>query len=282
MPSLIIRCSGRLSAFSRAFLCVFSRVAGAERAPKENPDSLPRSLNFNPESFLRDWMVLCDFDGTIAVDDVTDALLTRFAAPEWLRIEADWRAGRIGSRECMTAQVALMDAPRQEIDALLDTLIIDPAFPAFVAESERMGMPVTVVSDGLDYAIRRMLAGYGLDHLPIRANRLLHDGDRGWAMHSPFASASCAAASGTCKCGIARDHETTLLIGDGQSDFCLAGTADYVLAKDRLIEHCRTTGIPHSPIADFRDARAMLPRLPELAGIPTVFSENIPLRVQMV
>ncbi|MGB7757528.1 MAG: MtnX-like HAD-IB family phosphatase [Salinisphaera sp.] len=231
---------------------------------------------------MRDWMILCDFDGTIAVDDVTDALLTSFAASEWMRIEADWHAGRIGSRECMTAQVALIDASQQAVDALLDTMIIDPAFPAFVAEAARMDMSVTVVSDGLDYAIRRILAGYGLDYLPIRANRLLHDGDRGWSLQSPFASPGCASASGTCKCRVARDQATTLLIGDGPSDFCLAGTADYVFAKDRLIKHCRTTGIPHSSIANLRDARALLPRLPGLAGIPAAFSQNLPLRRQMV
>ncbi len=131
-------------------------------------------------------MILCDFDGTIAVADVTDELLANFATPEWSRIEADWRAGRISSRECMTAQVALMDASQEAVDALLDTLTIDPAFPAFVADATRLGIPITVVSDGLDYAIRRILGGYGLGYLPIQANHLMHDGHRGWSMHSPF------------------------------------------------------------------------------------------------
>ncbi len=78
------------------------------------------------------------------------------------------------------------------------------------------------------------------------------------------------------------DSAATLLIGDGQSDFCLAGTADYVFAKDQLIEHCRINGIPHAAISDLRGARALLPHLPELAGMPTVFSETLPLRRQMV
>ncbi|KEZ76122.1 HAD-IB family phosphatase [Salinisphaera hydrothermalis] len=231
---------------------------------------------------MRDWMILCDFDGTIALDDVTDELLASFAAPEWTRIEADWRAGRIGSRECMTAQVALIDASQQAVDTLLDTMVIDPAFPAFVADATRMGMSVMVVSDGLDYAIQRILAGYGLGHLPIRANQLVHDGHRGWSLRSPYASTACAAGSGTCKCRIASDRATTLLVGDGQSDFCLAGTADYVFAKDRLIEHCRIHGIPHAAISDLRGARALLPHLAELTGMPTVFSETLPLRRQMV
>jgi len=74
------------------------------------------------------WNILCDFDGTIATEDVTDSLLTRFADPAWQTIEAEWKAGRIGSRECMTRQVALIRATREDIDRLLDTIEIDPDF----------------------------------------------------------------------------------------------------------------------------------------------------------
>nr|WP_206064288.1 MtnX-like HAD-IB family phosphatase [Oleiagrimonas sp. C23AA] len=224
---------------------------------------------------------MCDFDGTIAVDDVTDVLLSRFARPEWEQIERDWRAGRIGSRECMTAQVALIDASRDELDAVLDTLAIDPAFPAFVADARARGMAVQVVSDGLDYAITRILTRHGLSDLPIRANALVHDGARSWSMRSPFARASCAADSGTCKCSIARERSTTLLVGDGQSDFCVAGRAHYVFAKHRLITHCRQAGIPHRPIEGFREARALLADLPWLAGTAAAPSEPLPLRVHV-
>jgi 2-hydroxy-3-keto-5-methylthiopentenyl-1-phosphate phosphatase len=224
-----------------------------------------------------EWTILCDFDGTIAMDDVTDALLTRFARPEWEAIEARWRAGEIGSRECMRDQIALLDASLDQIDAVLDTLPIDRAFPRFVAEARRRGMTVQVVSDGLDYAIRRMLGRHGLDDLPIRANRLLHDGARGWQLTSPHADDDCRAASGTCKCAIAADHARVLMIGDGQSDFCVAAQADYVFAKHKLITHCRRSGIEHRPIVDFTDACALLDELPELAGAG--FTVPLPLRV---
>ena len=45
--------------------------------------------------------VVCDFDGTIALEDVTDGLLERFAEPRWRKIEAQWLAGEFGSQECM-------------------------------------------------------------------------------------------------------------------------------------------------------------------------------------
>ena len=77
------------------------------------------------------WNILCDFDGTISVEDVIDSLLDRFGRPGWEALEQDWRAGRIGSRECMSGQVALLDVRQEELDAHLDGLWIDHAFPAF-------------------------------------------------------------------------------------------------------------------------------------------------------
>ncbi|MCE5233681.1 MAG: MtnX-like HAD-IB family phosphatase [Mizugakiibacter sp.] len=211
------------------------------------------------------WTILCDFDGTIAVEDITDALLERYARPEWEELERAWRAGRIGSRECMAGQVALLDMSRAELDAQLGEMRIDPAFPAFVAAATRASLPVRVVSDGLDYAIRAILARHGLDALPIQANRLIATGARSWRLEFPYADADCRKASGMCKCaGAVRAHNThrrVLLIGDGASDFCAAGEADLVFAKHRLIEHCRHAGIPHVPIVGFADALELLPAL---------------------
>ena len=33
------------------------------------------------------WTILCDFDGTVSVEDITDSLLERFARPGWQTIE---------------------------------------------------------------------------------------------------------------------------------------------------------------------------------------------------
>jgi 2-hydroxy-3-keto-5-methylthiopentenyl-1-phosphate phosphatase len=211
------------------------------------------------------WTILCDFDGTVSVEDITDSLLERFARPGWQTIEQAWRRGEIGSHDCMAEQVALFDASREEIDAHLDSMMIDRAFPAFVAEAEAAGIPIAVVSDGLDYAIRRILVSHGLGRLPIIANRLEATGARTWRLDFPHGSPTCRIAMGNCKCacaGRARDEKRrVLLIGDGASDFCVAGEADLVFAKHRLIEHCRSTGIPYVPVTGFADALDLLPTL---------------------
>jgi 2,3-diketo-5-methylthio-1-phosphopentane phosphatase len=211
------------------------------------------------------WNILCDFDGTIAVEDVTDSLLDRFASPEWQVLEHDWRAGKIGSAECMAGQVALLDASREEIDEHLGSMRIDPAFPRFVEAVRAAGTTLRIVSDGLDYAIRAMLARYQLGSLPILANRLVQTGPRKWKLETPFSDPHCRVGSGHCKCASAvREHRRlhrVLLVGDGASDFCAAGEVDYVFAKHRLIEHCRHAGIPHTSIVGFADATGLLPSL---------------------
>lgn len=211
------------------------------------------------------WTILCDFDGTIAVEDVIDSLLDRYGRPGWEALEQDWRAGRIGSRECMSGQVALLDMTREELDTHLAGLWIDHAFPGFVAKARELGVPIRVVSDGLDYAIHKILGRYGLDDLPLAANHLSPaTPPQRWQLTSPFQAEGCA--SGTCKCACVERARAggvtrTLLIGDGASDFCAADRVDFVFAKHRLIEHCRAAGIAYVPITGFEDALEFLPQL---------------------
>lgn len=200
--------------------------------------------------------LLCDFDGTIALRDVTDALLAAFAAPGWREIEMRWQAGEIGSGGCMAGQVALLRTDRAALDALLDAVAIDPAFPAFVAFCRRMALPLTIVSDGLDYAIDRILARHGIVDVPVVANHLHFLPDRQFAMTSPHAATECETGAGTCKCHVARlrgASDPVVLIGDGLSDVCAASTVDMVFAKHRLLDLCRARGIAHQPFLGFDD-----------------------------
>ena len=210
------------------------------------------------------WMVQSDFDGTISVLDVTDTLLNRFGRPGWQALEEAWERGDIGSRECMKGQVALLDMSERELQAHLDTLEIDPGFAGFVAEAGLLGIQVQVVSDGIDYAIRHVLGRHGLGHLEVIANRLVQTGARQWRLESPWASARCARASGNCKCERLAEQQAVpgrvLYIGDGSSDFCVSGKADFVLAKHKLIEYCESRGIAHARFTHVGQATALLER----------------------
>ncbi|WP_428423102.1 MtnX-like HAD-IB family phosphatase [Methylibium sp.] len=211
-----------------------------------------------------DWKILCDFDGTISTTDVTDALLSAFGRPGWAALEAGWLRGEIGSRECMAGQIELLDMSRAELDAALLEIEIDPAFVRFVEIARALGMPLSIVSDGLDHVIRSVLAHHAIDGVAVVANRLLQVGERAWRLEFPNAHADCRRASGNCKCALAqqrRQDARVLYIGDGASDFCVAHRVDFVLAKDSLIEYCASNGIEHKPIRDFEEALSTLIQL---------------------
>jgi 2,3-diketo-5-methylthio-1-phosphopentane phosphatase len=200
-----------------------------------------------------------DFDGTIVPCDVTDFLLERFADPAWQEIEADWQAGRIGSRECMARQVALLEASPNEVQDAISQLRIDPGFPAFVRRCEHNGVGVTIVSDGFDFVIEQVLRNAGLE-VPFFANHLAAVGANRWRVTFPSARSDCRALAGNCKCAFTEPYSSSVkvVIGDGRSDFCISAQADLVFAKGTLLDLCRASGTPHFAFADFFDVTEKL------------------------
>ena len=58
-------------------------------------------------------------------------------------------------------------------------------------------------------------------------------------------------------------------IGDGTSDFCLAGIADLTFAKKSLLRHTRERALPHLAFDSFLDAKSMLAHLTGIADQPS-------------
>jgi 2,3-diketo-5-methylthio-1-phosphopentane phosphatase len=201
--------------------------------------------------------VLLDFDGTISKVDTTDLLLERFAAPAWRDIEEDWKAGRIGSRECMVRQIDLVRATPAEMDAFIAGVEIDPGFPRFVERFRGLGARLMVLSDGLDRTIRTVLDRADIN-LPYFANHLQWLGHDRWRLTFPHAKGTCATLAGNCKCSFAesKPREITIMVGDGRSDFCVAERADLVLATGSLHDHSRKKDQTHYPIKNFEEAAA--------------------------
>ena len=213
-----------------------------------------------------DWHIVCDFDGTITRTDVIDSILQRFAEPSWEAIENEWQAGSIGSRECLSRQLALVKATPNELLGFFDSIEIDPDFPDFVDHAIGLGASFEVVSDGIEQGIARILARHYVSLLPILANRLRQLDHDSWRIDFPHASDACRAASGNCKCKSPPSTKRVLVIGDGQSDMCVAATADFVFAKDRLAEHCERNGIAHARFDSFAELPALLALLPNASA----------------
>jgi 2,3-diketo-5-methylthio-1-phosphopentane phosphatase len=223
-----------------------------------------------PEAAQQPPMLFLDFDGTISERDAIDALLEAFAAPEWLMIEAEWQAGRIGSRVCLGAQMALVRATPTEVNALLDAITVDRGFADLLDTCAAHRVPVHIVSDGLDYCIRRILANAGprvvraAAHIPVYSSRLKPAG-AGWRIEFPDFAGACAHGCATCKPAVMRRLNPTgaraVFVGDGLSDRYAAECADLVFAKGKLADYCRARGLAHVRYADLGRVAAYLEAL---------------------
>ena len=226
-------------------------------------------------------IIFSDFDGTISQLDVTDLVLTQLAHPTWREVEQEWARGQIGSRECLERQMALVDTTAKELNSLVDTVPLDPHFPAFHRWAKRRGLPFYVVSDGFDLIIRRVLKNAGFTGPVNNGSQLFSSSlkirGRRTEPSFPYAGPPCEHDCATCKVEVIRrvrgSASPVIFIGDGLSDRFAAQAADIVFAKRQLLSFCRENVIMCQPFETFADVEAQLAAI--LEGIP---GDEVPKR----
>ncbi len=206
--------------------------------------------------------VLTDFDGTVTRTDVAEDILEEFAPPEWWDIEEEHRARRIGTRETMIRQFALVHATEADMLRFVDAHVrLDETFPAFADFCRARGMPLEIVSEGLDFYLRYLLDKWRIA-LPVRTNRATFDAGR-VVISYPYADPTCNLC-GTCKLHRLFELRTegyrVAYIGDGHSDLCPAIEADLVFAKKELADLCREEEIDFIPFDTFADVQREMER----------------------
>ena len=195
--------------------------------------------------------VLVDFDGTISLADVGDALLARFAPDQDAVAEMDRRyeEGSVGSRALIRWDMDVLPRDRALLTRAATEIAIDRSFVDLVDVVERARGVVEVVSDGLGFHITPMLETVGLGRLPVATN-LAEAGRGGDAVAFPYGHPTCRVC-GTCKRERVRLHRNAgravVFVGDGTSDRYAAHHADVVAAKDGLAAYCERAGLPFVP-----------------------------------
>jgi 2,3-diketo-5-methylthio-1-phosphopentane phosphatase len=208
----------------------------------------------------RAWAVLADFDGTITQADVAESILEEFAPSTWWDIEALHRSRKIGTRESMARQFALVRARETDILAFVDEHArMDETFPPFVAFCRGRGVTLEIVSEGFDLYAKHLLRKWGIA-VPMRTNHVSFEEGRAIISY-PWADATCTLC-GTCK--LLRLFELrskgfrVAYVGDGHSDLCPAIEADLVFAKSELADLCEEETIDFIPFERFSDVQRTL------------------------
>jgi 2-hydroxy-3-keto-5-methylthiopentenyl-1-phosphate phosphatase len=190
--------------------------------------------------------ILLDYDGTVAQTDVGDTVMAEHVTADWEPVVKAYDEGRVGSRQTMEAELALLRATEAELMATAAAQPHDPGLVPLVDRARADGIPVEIVSDGFGFYIPAALAAMGLADLPIVAASTPFDGDRA-RIEFPNGHPACFVC-GTCKRQRVLAHQAAgravVFVGDGESDRYAAGYADVVFAKRSLVRICIEAGWP--------------------------------------
>jgi 2-hydroxy-3-keto-5-methylthiopentenyl-1-phosphate phosphatase len=208
-------------------------------------------------------IVVTDFDGTLAVEDVGDALCERFAHESWHDIERQYARGELslpaaqrGMWSSVKATAAELRAHALEIGALR-------AGATELFEAARSGrIELVIASGGFDFYIRELLSEQ-LRHVRAAYYNNLAVTELGLQLEFPHADLACARCA-VCKGHALRKHidngRRVLFCGDGTSDRCAVGVAPelWAVAGSELARYCRELGAEHREFEDYREVLSVL------------------------
>ncbi len=208
-------------------------------------------------------VIFTDFDGTVSTRDVGYHLFHHFSGGKNDELIPDWKSGRMSSRDCLTREAEMISATSEQLEAYLTQHEIDPTFGSFVQTCRANEVELTILSDGLDFYIEKLLAAQGLGELPWKANHAIINGDK-MTIEFPYDNGPCRRC-GNCKAQRIRDfrQEITgeakvIFIGDGYSDACATEEADIIFAKKDLEQFCQKNNIDYIGFKDFSDVTRYL------------------------
>lgn len=200
--------------------------------------------------------IYCDFDGTITKDDSVNKFFEMYAAENWIDSEKLWIEGKISSRENAIIQVGLLkNISQQQLEDYINSIEIDDYFLDFVEYAKSNNIKLTILSDGFDLFIQKVLERYNLD-IPYYANKLTFKNGK-FSIDFPYYNQNCDKKAGMCKCKKVKE-KTFCYIGDGTSDLCIASKADYLFASKNLHKYCKANNIKHSHFTSFRNIMEVL------------------------
>lgn len=208
--------------------------------------------------------VFFDFDNTITKTDVIDDMLLKFSADDkWMKLEEEWKKGRIGSRRCLDGQMRGLRITKRDLDGYLAKIELDPYFKRLLKLLRSKRAEVFILSDNFDYILKSVLKRRGVRNVKVYCNAITLRGDR-LIPRFPFTNERCDYCGHCKKDTIVKNRgrgHPSVYVGDGMSDFYPARHADIVFAKDSLLKYHKEHGLPCVPIKGLKDVYDYLKKI---------------------
>ncbi|WP_282171889.1 2-hydroxy-3-keto-5-methylthiopentenyl-1-phosphate phosphatase [Cytobacillus firmus] len=213
--------------------------------------------------------VFCDFDGTITEKDNIINIMKHFAPSGWEGLKNQVLQQEISIKEGVGKMFSLLPSKLKSdlTDFILKNAKIREGFQPFVDYLAEKDIPLYIVSGGIDFFVAPVLDKYG----PFEAvfcNGSDFSGDTIKILWPHSCDEKCENDCGCCKPSIMRklgDEDTfKVVIGDSVTDLEAAKQADFVIARDLLLEKSKEMNLKHNAFETFYDCIEVLKNLNEV------------------
>ncbi len=201
--------------------------------------------------------IFCDFDGTITTKDVGEHMFLEFGdSDKAYSIFQRWVRKEIDSAQEWTELLGLVkDLTEEQFDSFLETIEIVYGFKEFVQFCDQNNLDLIILSDGMDYYIKKILDNNGFDNLVFYSNKMIFT-EEGPKASFPYSDEECKDCANCKRNHIienSSDEDITIYIGDGYSDTCPVQYVDFIFAKKTLLKFCEKERISYYPFKNFKD-----------------------------
>ena len=200
--------------------------------------------------------VLIDFDDTAAQQNVAEMLLKRFGDSTWQDVRRQFRAGNITLKEYQEITFRNIQADRSAMQAYVkQNANLRPHFKELSDHCQAEGIPIAIVSQGLDFYIEALLEKEDLQKIPVYAVEThfnAHEISYQYRYSRPGQERQ-GNSKGLVVDKYRQDGHFVFYAGDGISDFEAAPRVDMLFAHRTLAEKCASENIPFRPFTDFSD-----------------------------
>lgn len=201
-------------------------------------------------------VILSDFDGTISTSDLAEQVLERFARNDWRMYLGMLERGEITLEECVQRQFSEISASEEEIIQFLEKRVsFRPNFSMLVNACEKAGVPITVVSAGIDFVIKHFLVKNGWGSIPLHVAKTRITGRSIEFAFPPKVNKEASNFKDDIVISHQKGGKFVVYLGDGLSDFNAIGRADAPFAVEgrSLLKHCSAVGVRCRGFSDFRE-----------------------------
>jgi len=213
-------------------------------------------------------VILCDFDGTVVDINTCVFTLDKFAEGEWRIFDEQLERGEITLEQCLQKQFSTVRAPEKKILKELEPATSPrPNFEKLFGYCRAHGVPLVIVSAGMDFVIKHFLQLSGWDKLiEVYAPQAKCTADGIKFTFPKLRDKMSVNFKDDLVRYYKKQGKKVVYIGDGLPDYPSAKSADFAFAikGSKLAELLKKNRIPCKEIGDFQEVVDILSMLDSL------------------